>query len=172
MKPVFVIGHRTPDTDSICSAICYARLKQTLTGRAHIPCRAGQVNAETQYVLDCFGVEPPRYLASLNPRLADVQYREVAGISAQLSLRRAWQYMSETNIHTIPVVDDARNLQGLLTFSDIARFYMEDQDANALAAARTSYRNLVDVLGGELVVGSMDAHLSRARSWWLRPTRM
>ena len=91
MKPVFVIGHRTPDTDSICSAICYAWLKQAMTGRDHIACRAGQINAESRYVLDCFGVEPPRYLASLNPRLSDVQYREVAGITAQLSLRRAWQ---------------------------------------------------------------------------------
>lgn len=163
MKPVFVIGHRTPDTDSICSAICYARLKQMLTGREHIPCRAGQVNAETQYVLDCFGVEAPRYLASLNPRLSDVQYREVAGIAAQLSLRRAWQYMSENNIHTIPVVDGERNLEGLLTFSDIARFYMEDQDANALAAARTSYRNLVDVLNGELVVGNMEDHFEQGK---------
>ena len=163
MKPVFVIGHRNPDTDSICSAICYARLKQRLTGREHIACRAGQVGAETQYVLDCFGAEAPRYLASLHPRLSDVQYRDVAGISAQLSLRRAWQYMSENNIHTIPVVDSARNLEGLLTFSDIARFYMEDQDANALAAARTSYRNLVDVLSGELVVGDPEAHFEQGK---------
>ena len=58
MKPVLVIGHRNPDTDSICSAICYAHLKQILTGREHVACRAGQVNAETAYVLDCFGVEP------------------------------------------------------------------------------------------------------------------
>ena len=163
MKPVFVIGHRTPDTDSICSAICYAWLKQAMTGRDHIACRAGQINAESRYVLDCFGVEPPRYLASLNPRLSDVQYREVAGITAQLSLRRAWQYMSEANIHTIPVVDEDRNLEGLLTFSDIARFYMEDQDANALAAAHTSYRNLVDVLNGELVVGNLDDQFGQGK---------
>ena len=163
MKPVLVIGHRNPDTDSICSAICYAHLKQILTGREHIACRAGQVNAETAYVLDCFGVEPPRYLSSLNPRLSDVQYRNVEGINAQLSLRRAWQYMSENNIHTIPVVGEGRALQGLLTFSDIARFYMEDQGANALAEAHTSYRNLVDVLGGELVVGNENDHFEKGK---------
>ncbi len=163
MKPVLVIGHRNPDTDSICSAICYAHLKQILTGREHVACRAGQVNAETAYVLDCFGVEPPRYLSSLNPRLSDVQYRNVEGINAQLSLRRAWQYMSENNIHTIPVVGEGRTLQGLLTFSDIARFYMEDQGANALAEAHTSYRNLVDVLGGELVVGNENDHFEKGK---------
>ena len=163
MNPVFVIGHRTPDTDSICSAICYAWLKQTLTGREHIACRAGQINAETKYVLDYFDVEAPRYLASLHPRLRDVQYRRVKGIDAQLSLRRAWQYMSEANIHTIPVVDSEGNLEGLLTLSDIARFYMEDQDANALAASHTSYRNLVDVLNGELVVGNLDGHFEQGK---------
>lgn len=163
MKPVIVIGHRMPDTDSICSAICYARLKQKLTGREHVPCRAGQVNPETQYVLDRFGVEPPRYLSSLHPRLADVQYRAVEGITSEMSLRRAWQYMIDTNIHTIPVVGGDRELEGLFTLSDIVRFYMEGQDANSLATARTSYRNLVDVLGGELVVGDIDARFEKGK---------
>lgn len=163
MKPIFVIGHRNPDTDSICSAVSYARLKTKLTGQEYIPCRAGQVNAETQYVLDCFGEKPPMYLSSLYPNLSDVQFRRVEGIDAQMSLRRAWQYMSERNIHTIPVVGENRNLQGLLTFSDIARFYMEDQGADALAKAKTSYRNLVDVLGGQLIVGQLDDYFSAGR---------
>lgn len=163
MKPVIVIGHRTPDTDSICSAICYAHLKNILTGKEHIPCRAGAVNAETKYVLDCFHVEPPKFLDSLQPRLSDVQYRAVQGIDAQMSLRRAWKYMSENNIHTIPVVDEENYLRGILTFSDIARFYMEDQDADALAEAHTSYRNLVDVLNGELVVGDPENHFSQGK---------
>lgn len=163
MKPVFVIGHRNPDTDSICSAICYAELKHTLTEKEYIPCRAGDVSAETQYVLDSFGVEAPRCLDSLHPRLSDVQFRDVAGISAQISLRRAWQYMSDKGIQTIAVVDEDNNLQGILTFSDIARFYMEDQDAEALAAAQTSYRNLVDVLNGELIVGDPDDHFTQGK---------
>ena len=156
MKPVFVIGHKNPDTDSICSAICYANLKRILTGREHIPCRAGDINAETSYVLEHFGVEPPRYLESLQPRLSDVQYRDVAGIDAQLSLRRAWQYMSDHNIQTVSVVDEENYLHGILTLSDIARFYMEDQDAHALAESHTSYRNLAAVPTGEWVVGASE----------------
>ena len=163
MKPVIVIGHKTPDTDSICSAIAYARLKHILTGLEYMPCRAGEVNAETQYVLGRFGTEAPKYLDSLQPRLSDVQYRDVAGIRAEISLRRAWQYMNENNIQTIPVVDAENTLQGILTLSDIARFYMEDQDANALAEAQTSYRNLVDVLNGEIIVGSAENHISKGR---------
>lgn len=163
MKPVYVIGHKNPDTDSICSAICYANLKRILTGREHTPCRAGEINTETSYVLEHFHVPVPRLLTSLHPRLSDVQYRNVAGINAQMSLRRAWQYMNEHSIQTIPVVDENNYLLGLLTLSDIARFYMEDQDANALAEARTSYRNLVDVLSGDLVVGDLTDHVTEGQ---------
>jgi len=163
VKPVFVIGHKNPDTDSICSAICYANLKHILTGNEYIPCRAGPINAETKFILNRFDVEPPQYISSLQPRLADVQYREVDGIHPDMSLRRTWQYMSENDIQTAPVLDEKGHLQGLLTFSDISRFYMEDQDANALAESHTSYRNLVDVLNGELIVGDPDGHFEDGR---------
>ena len=85
-----------------------------------------------------------------------MQYREVPGISEELSLHRAWDYMNENDIQTLAVVDEDRRLKGLLTLGDIARFYIEDQDANALAEAKTSYRNLVDVLDGTLEVGDID----------------
>ena len=101
-------------------------------------------------------MEPPRYIKSFEPRLSDVQYREVPGISEELSLHRAWDYMNENDIQTLAVVDEDRRLKGLLTLGDIARFYIEDQDANALAEAKTSYRNLVDVLDGTLEVGDID----------------
>ena len=64
--------------------------------------------------------------------------------------------MNENDIQTLAVVDEDRRLKGLLTLGDIARFYIEDQDANALAEAKTSYRNLVDVLDGTLEVGDID----------------
>ena len=156
MNPVFVIGHRNPDTDSICSAICYAELKHRLTGEPYIPCRAGHVNTETKFVLERFGVKAPRYIKSFEPCLSDVQYRRIPGIDEEMSLHRAWNYMNENDIQTLAVVDEDRHLKGLLTLSDIARFYMEDKDANALAEAGTSYRNLVDVLDGTLIVGDIE----------------
>ena len=85
-----------------------------------------------------------------------------------MSLRRAWDYMNENDIQTLAVVDEDRHLNGLLTLSDIARFYMEDQDANALAEAKTSYRNLVDVLDGTLVNGELEQFsrtTSRRTTW-------
>lgn len=163
MKPILVIGHKNPDTDSICAAICYANLKQKITGNEYIPGRAGEINNETRYVLDRFGVEVPRYIDSLEPRLTDVQYRQVKGISSHISLKRAWEYMRDSNIQTVPVVNDHNQIKGILTLGDVARFYMEDQDANALAEAQTSYRNIVDALGGELIVGDLDSHFTEGK---------
>ena len=163
MKPVIVIGHKNPDSDSICSAICYANLKRKLTGRDYIACRAGEINNETKYILETFGAEAPQLVKSLEPTLADVQHRKIDGISSHLSLRRAWEYMRDNDIRTVPVVTDQGQLKGILTLGDIARFYMEDQDANALAEAGTRYRNIVDTLQGEMVVGDPEDHFTRGK---------
>lgn len=163
MKPTIVIGHRNPDTDSICSAICYANLKQKMTGEPYLPCRAGQIHSEARYVLETFGVEEPMYLETLEPRLSNVQYRTVDGINEDMSLKRAWEYMRSNNIQTVAVMDSERHINGILTSGDIARFYIEDQSASALAEARTSYSNIVDALNGELVVGDPDDHFAEGK---------
>ena len=163
VKPTIVIGHKNPDTDSICSAICYAQLKEALTGEKYVACRAGRINPETKYVLDTFGVEPPQRMDSLEPTVSDVQYRTVRGIKRTMSLKRAWKYMRDNALPTLAVLDDNNHLEGVLTQGDIARFYIEDQDANALAEAHTSYQNIVDVLGGTLVVGDPDGDFSQGK---------
>ena len=163
MKPVIVIGHKNPDSDSICSAICYANLKRKLTGRDYIACRAGEINNETKYILETFHAEAPQLVETLEPTLADVQYRRIEGISSHLSLRRAWEYMRDNDIPTVPVVTPQGQLKGILTLGDIARFYMEDQDANALAEAGTRYRNIVDTLQGEMVVGDPEDHFTKGK---------
>lgn len=162
-KPTIVIGHKNPDTDSICSAIGYANLKRKLTGQDYIPCRSGNINNETQYVLDTFGVEAPKLVLSLAPTLRDVEFRHERGVDSHTSLKRAWEYMRDNNIQTIPVLDKKGHLRGILTLGDVARFYMEDQDANALAEAETSYHNLVDTLCGTLVVGDPNGHFSKGK---------
>ncbi len=163
MKPIFVIGHKNPDTDSICSAISYAYLKKKITGDPYIACRAGAVNNETKYVLDCFGVAEPQLVQSLEPRVADVQYRKVEGISRRVSLKRAWEHMRDNQIQTIPVLTKWGQLKGIVTLGDVARFYMEDQGADALAEARTSYRNIVETLKGEMIVGDPDAYFTQGK---------
>ena len=156
MKSTIVIGHKNPDTDSICSAICYAYLKHRMTGEEYVPCRAGEINGETKYVLDKFCVPAPRLLESLEPTVADVPFRRIDGIDAPLSLKRAWEHMRDENIQTIPILTKRGKIDGVLTLGDQARFYMEDQDPAALSKAKTPYSNIADTLQGEVIVGDPD----------------
>ena len=163
MKPTIVIGHKNPDTDSICSAICYARLKTILTGEEYIACRAGDINNETKFVLEHFEVDPPRLVESLEPTLADVQFREIDGIAPNISLRRAWEHMRDKNIQTLPVLTKRGKIRGLITLGDEARFYLEDQDPRALSKANTPYINIANTLWGEIIVGDTGAKFTRGK---------
>ena len=100
---VVVIGHRNPDTDSICSAIAYAELKNKTSDLVCEPRRAGKMNQETEFVLKKFGVKPPRMCTDVNPKIRDVDYREMPGIPGSTSLRKAWEIMRDKQIDTLPV---------------------------------------------------------------------
>ena len=163
MKSTIVIGHKNPDTDSICSAICYADFKRKLTGENYVACRAGELNNETRFVLEHFGVEPPALIESLEPTIADVQYREIDGIDPHISLRRAWEHMRDRNIRTVPVLTKRGKIKGIITLGDEARFYMEDQDPRALSKAGTPFANIAQTLWGEIVVGDGEVHFSRGK---------
>lgn len=163
MKSTIVIGHKNPDTDSICSAICYADLKHKLTGEEYIPCRAGELNSETNFVLETFGVEAPKLIESLEPRVSDVQFREIDGIETRISLKNAWEHMRDHNIQTVPILTKRGKIKGIVTLGDQARFYMEDQDARVLSKAKTPYSNIAETLQGEIVVGDPDDSFSRGK---------
>ncbi|MBQ6154233.1 MAG: putative manganese-dependent inorganic diphosphatase [Ruminococcus sp.] len=163
MKPTLVIGHKNPDTDSICSAICYADLKRKLTGEEYIPCRAGELNGETQFILDKFNIEPPMLIESLEPRISDVQFRQVNGIEPTISIRRAWEYMRDNDLQTVPILTKRGKIKGVVTLGDQARFYMEDLDAAVLSKAKTPYRNIADTIDGGILVGDPDAIFSKGK---------
>ena len=123
-RKTIVIGHKNPDTDSICSAIAYARLKHLLTGQNYEPRRAGQVNQETQFVLDRFGVEAPEYIQDVGTQVKDIEIRETKGVNSSISLKKAWSNMKDNNVVTLPIVKN-HVLEGLITIGDIANSYMD-----------------------------------------------
>lgn len=92
-KKVWVVGHKNPDTDSICAAISYAYLKNQLGERQYVPKRAGAISEETRYVLDYFKVEDPELITDVGAQLKDISIRKTAGISSQISLKKAWETM-------------------------------------------------------------------------------
>ena len=153
---VVVIGHRNPDTDSICSAIAYAELKNKTSDLVCEPRRAGKMNQETEFVLKKFGVKPPRMCTDVNPKIRDVDYREMPGIPGSTSLRKAWEIMRDKQIDTLPVTSPDNELEGVITVKDIATANMDVFDTGILAKSQTTYRNILETLGGTMVVGSAD----------------
>ena len=154
---VVVIGHRNPDTDSICSAIAYAELKNKTSDLVCEARRAGKMNQETEFVLKKFGVQPPRMCTDVNPKIRDVDYREMPGIPGSTSLRKAWSIMRDSRVDTLPVTSPDNELEGLITVKDIATANMDVFDTGVLAKSKTTYKNILETLGGTMVVGDENA---------------
>ena len=154
---VVVIGHRNPDTDSICSAIAYAELKNKTSSLVCEPRRAGKMNQETEFVLKKFGVKPPRMCTDVNPKIRDVDYREMPGIPGSTSLRKAWEIMRDQQIDTLPITSADNELEGIITVKDIATANMDVFDTGVLASSQTSYKNILETLGATMVVGDENA---------------
>ena len=158
-----VIGHRNPDTDSICSAICYANLKHKVTGDEFVPGRAGHINGETQFVLDYFGVEPPKLVEDVRTQVKDIEIRKTRGVANNSSLKKAWKLMQENNVVTIPSVREDGALEGLITVGDITKTYMNIYDSSILSKAHTQYSNIIETLEADLIVGSADTYFDKGK---------
>lgn len=161
-KEIYIIGHKNPDTDSICSALSYAYLKNEISkrngdGYKYYPARAGHMNEETSFVVDYFQAETPRYIKDFRPQVADIEIRKTEGISGNLSLKKAWDIMRAAKIVTLPILKD-KKLEGLITVGDIAYSSMDIYDNMILSKAKTSYANIVETIDGEMIVGDMDGY--------------
>ena len=157
--PIIVVGHKNPDTDSICSAIAYANLKNQMSPGSCIPKRAGNTNNETNFVLDYFNIDTPDLIEDVNTQVMDIEYRKIPGIKDSISVKEAWKMMKELDAVTLPIVERNNVLEGIITINDIAQSYMDVYDNNILAKARTPYSNLVEVLEGTLVAGNPHNHI-------------
>ena len=161
-EKVYVIGHKNPDTDSRCSAIAYANLKNQISDGNYIASRAGVVNQETKYVLERFGVEQPRFLSDVHLEVKDVDVNRTPGIRDNTSIKEAWAMLKEMNGYTLAVTKD-KKLEGIITTGDIAMSYMDVYDNRILATARTQYKNIVNTLDGEIVTGNPHGYFVKGK---------
>lgn len=162
-RKTIVIGHKNPDTDSICSAICYANLKAAVTGKEYVPGRAGHVNEETQFVLNYFHVDAPELVENVKTQVRDIEIRETQGVDRNISLKKAWNLMQDANVVTLPAVSSGDVLEGLITVGDITKSYMNVYDSSILSKARTQYSNIVETLEGDMTIGSEEAYFEEGK---------
>ena len=162
VSKVYVVGHKNPDTDSICSAIAYAELKRTITGEEYVAKRAGQINEETHYVLNKFGVTAPALLKNVKLQVKDISIRNIAGVDPSISIKDAWEKMHEEDTKTMPILVEGE-LVGLISTSDIAKTYMEIINSNVLSEAKTPYKNIIKTLDGTLLAGNAKGCFSKGK---------
>lgn len=161
-RPIYIIGHKNPDTDSICSALAYAYLNNQTRGGGYIAARAGQLNQETQYVLNYFQAEAPVYMADVMTQVRDIEIRKTEGVKHNLSLKKAWDRMRRLGVVTLPITKD-KKLEGLITISDIATSYMDVYDSKILSQANTQYRNISETLEGTILVGNEEDYYNKGK---------
>ncbi len=162
-RKVFVVGHKNPDTDSICSAIAYADIKNRSHEKKYVAKRAGQINEETEYVLNRFGVNAPGYISDVGTQVKDMDIRKCPDAHSYLSVKNAWALMRENGVVTLPVKDENGCLEGIVTVGDIARIFMEMPDSRILAKARTQYRRIAETIEGEIAVGNEHAYFVKGK---------
>lgn len=160
---VLIVGHKNPDTDSICSAIAYSYLKNKIDNQhKYEPRRAGSINEETQFVLNHFSMEAPELIEDVRTQVRDIAIKNIEGVARNISLKQAWSLMKEQNVVTLAIVRRKR-LEGLITIEDITKTYMEVYDSSILSTAHTQYTNIVETLEGTILVGDRRAYYTKGK---------
>ncbi|MCR4611999.1 MAG: putative manganese-dependent inorganic diphosphatase [Lachnospiraceae bacterium] len=162
-KEIWVVGHKNPDTDSICSAIAYANFKNLTAEGKFVPKKAGEINNETAFVLDYFNVDVPKTIESVGRQIKDIDIRHNKGIDSHMSLKKAWEMMSELDVVTLPIIDENNRVEGIIVNGDIAYSYMNVYNNNVLSQARTQYKNIIETLNGKLFSGNEHAYFVKGK---------
>lgn len=160
---VYIIGHKNPDTDSICSAIVYSDIKNRTDHKTYVPKRAGQINQETEFILNRFGIEPPGYIADVGTQVKDMEIHKTVPADSQITIKKAWELMKECGAVTLPITDRENRLEGLIAVRDLAVYYMETSDSRALAEARAQYRSMAETVDGKVLVGNEHGYFVKGK---------
>lgn len=149
-SPVYITGHRHPDTDSIASSIAYAFFKKSM-GIPTIPCRLGSLNSETTYLLDRFGFQAPLLLQDARMKLSEIEMDAPICITPDTTIYDTLQVMQKNNLAYCGVVDEARHLLGMVTKSDISVVGLDDTARSIDILAHTSSENIRKTLNGTIL---------------------
>lgn len=160
---VYIIGHKNPDTDSVCSAIAYSELKNKLdSNKKYLPMRAGDISEETKYILKRLGVVPPREMLNVGTQVMDMEIHETPFADSELTIKEAWELMMESSAASLPITKDGI-LEGIISVGDIAKYFMGNSDNRILSKARTKYKRMAETLDGKMVLGNEHSYFIRGR---------
>ena len=161
MDPIYVTGHRNPDTDSIVAAIAYASLRNALGDREYQAACLGRVSDETQLVLNQFGYSSPTLISNVYTQIQDLEFDRPPILSAAVTLGRAWKALLERKeIPAIPVANEDGTLFGMMSREDIASYNMELNTSCALD--KVPLFNVLSVLEGKVISSDRTGNVYRS----------
>ncbi len=147
MEKTLIFGHQKPDTDSVTSSIVLSYLRNTLGDNTE-PRVLGDINNETKFVLDYFKFDTPKYLNDVRLQIKDVDYAKDCFLNANDSIYKAYKYMNETKIGTIPVIDNNDSYLGAVSMKDATQSLIGDK----VGKLNTSYDNLLEALDAKEIL--------------------
>ncbi len=153
-QPTHVFGHKNPDTDSVVSATALSYLKNKLGGRT-LPYRLGDVNKETIFVYNRFQVPIPPLLQDVKAQVSDLDYEKPQAMRKDHSIAHAYRHMQETNVRTLPIVDDHKQLLGVMTMYDVAMHMITGTEGDPMKIV-TNYDNMLYTIEGRECVRSKE----------------
>ena len=151
-ETIYITGHKNPDSDSICSAIAYAEYKNGSGDVNAVPVRLGDINRETNFILNHFGVEGPSLMETVRLSVEDLNFDKIPPVSPEISLRMALNIMNMNNVNSLPVVDEHEQLIGIVTLADIIQNYIDVWDNSVLGKSGATIENIIDTLSAESLV--------------------
>ncbi|MBC3899002.1 putative manganese-dependent inorganic diphosphatase [Acetobacterium malicum] len=157
-QKIYVFGHRNPDTDSICSAIAYAQLKQALGHTQVFPARLGPINKETQFVLDTFQIDLPELIKDVKPQVSDLVLTDFSMACENDSVSKTMGQIIDHPGRSLPVISDDEKLIGMVSLSDIIPAYTDAFSKSLLRNSETPLDNIIELLEAQ-VYGSIKSEL-------------
>ncbi len=148
---IYITGHKNPDTDSICSAVSYAALKNRLGKTQAKAIRLGSVSKETQYALDYFNVKAPDLMESMKAQIADLNFGPKEVINPEDSIKKAWELIKDSESKTLSVIDEEGKLVGIASQSTITSSYMDIWDNATIKKSNTKIASIIDTLSAKPV---------------------
>ena len=156
MNQVYIIGHKKPDTDSICSALAYAQFLNRKEPGRYVAARCGPVNPETAFALETFDCSAPEYIESVVPSVSDMPFTYTMSAAADLPTIDIADLMTTHDVRNYPLTDENGGFEGILSEYVLARTYVTRQKIEQLSFAPITLENLSRIVKGEIVVPSDD----------------
>jgi manganese-dependent inorganic pyrophosphatase len=156
MGQIYIIGHRQPDTDSICSVVGYAELLNRSEPGHYIPARCGELNAETEFVFSRFNAEPPIYIENVEPTVSDLPFTYPMSAKNDVPTIEIVGLMDEHGVRNMPIVDGEGTLLGLVSEHGLARTYVQRMSIEPLSISPIKLEVLARILDATIEVPGRD----------------